>query len=559
MRHKALPSSFRGRFLLVVLFVAVMPLALIGLMLTRTVSRAGEDLLRSELDQSLDRLSAVIEQRWSYRRGELELLARNEPVTRLLAAGTSGGLQTPDSEYFAQLFGTLSRGIPAFEYHDAEGRVLWSSPAPPRDTMNSGDLRLPPSTPDPTITIHVPIVSNSGGVRIGEVVGHVSVASLLQIETTLPRPNGAELQIRERSDDRWLLPSLIPELSSGLDRFTIDDADWLAVQRPLDDPEITLILAAPLGAYVQPFEHAARTGAITLMVVALLALLLSAFLTARLTASLERLAVAAAAVAAGDLEHRVDDRGSAEIGRVARAFNTMTQSLRLTLGELSQRKALAAVGEYAASLSHEVRNGLTAIRIDLQRAEEKGPENPASSTLVARALENVQRLDAIIGRSLRGARGDRVPPRRVDLQRVLANATQAAESAFIERGVVFDAMSHPEASMWTLGDAVALEQLFLNLLLNAAQALPPGGRAAVAIGVEGLDARIVVSNMGTIPPEELAQVLDPFFSTKAKGTGFGLPIARQIARSHGGSLRIESTPESGTRVEVRLPLAAPPT
>jgi signal transduction histidine kinase len=110
-----------------------------------------------------------------------------------------------------------------------------------------------------------------------------------------------------------------------------------------------------------------------------------------------------------------------------------------------------------------------------------------------------------------------------------------------------------------MGDAIALEQLLLNLLLNSAQAMAPGGRASLILDVDGADVRIVVTDTGTgIAAEDLKQVLDPFFSTKADGTGLGLPIARQIAAAHGGSLTIESVAGNGTRVEVRLPLAAAP-
>lgn len=86
-----------------------------------------------------------------------------------------------------------------------------------------------------------------------------------------------------------------------------------------------------------------------------------------------------------------------------------------------------------------------------------------------------------------------------------------------------------------------------------------GGRASVAVDIDGSEVRVVVTDTGGgISPENLEHVLDPFFSTKADGTGLGLPIARQIAAAHGGSLKILSAPGSGTRVEVRLPLAAAP-
>ncbi|OFW29486.1 MAG: hypothetical protein A3H97_00985 [Acidobacteria bacterium RIFCSPLOWO2_02_FULL_65_29] len=317
-------------------------------------------------------------------------------------------------------------------------------------------------------------------------------------------------------------------------------------------------MAAPLGSYVEPFERAARTGAIALAVVAMLALVLSAWLTTRLTASLERLA-GADAVARGDLDPRVDGHGAGEVGRLAAAFNSMTESLRRTLTELTKRQALAAVGEYAASLAHEVRNGLTAVRVDLQHAQEKTAKGAPGGPLIARALENVKRLDGTVSSSLRAARSGRSPRRRLDLGPTVGAAAQSAESTFTEQGATLTPSTAPSTPAWVLGDAIGLQQLLLNLLLNSAQAVGPGGRATITVDVDASDVRVVVTDTGGgIAPEDLEHVLDPFFSTKVGGTGLGLPIARQIAAAHGGSLRIESVAGEGTRVEVRLPLAAAP-
>ena len=180
--------------------------------------------------------------------------------------------------------------------------------------------------------------------------------------------------------------------------------------------------------------------------------------------------------------------------------------------------------------------------------------------LIARALENVKRLDGTVSGSLRVARSGRSPRRRLDLGPVVAAAAQSAESTFNEHGATLTPLIRSSTTAWVLGDAIALEQLLLiNLLLNSAQAMGPGGRASVTTEIDGSDVRIVVIDSGGgISPEDLGHVLDPFFSTKAEGTGLGLPIARQIAAAHGGSLRIESAPGEGTRVEVRLPLAAAP-
>ncbi len=246
-------------------------------------------------------------------------------------------------------------------------------------------------------------------------------------------PNGARMQAVERATGQSLLPVFAPDSVIGQDRFTTTNGDWLAVHRTLADPEVDLTLAAPLDAYVQPFERVARAGAITIALVSLMALALSAFLTKRLTSTLERLAVAADAVAGGDLDHRVDGSGADEVGRVAAAFNSMTETLRRTLAELSKRQALAAVGQFAVTLSHEVRNGLTAVRVDLQRAEEKTAEDAPGRPLIVRALENVRRLDGTVSGSLRVARSGRTPRRRLDLGPVVAAAAQRAESTFTEQ------------------------------------------------------------------------------------------------------------------------------
>lgn len=551
-------SSIRTRFLLVVFFGAVVPLALIGVWLTRSVVRAGEELLHTELDHSLQKVADAISERWSYRSGDLALLAANDVAQRLLSSGVPS-INAADSAYLHQLFATLSQGIPSFEYRDPSGVLRWSTPVIPPDTTTTPGSRARPVAPGPTLTITLPVMTSPGSAALGTMIAHVSVASLMPADSALRLPNGAKLQIEQREPHADMLPAFAPDSLLALDRFTSDDQDWLGVHRALADPAVKLHLAAPLAAYVLPFERAAQTGLMTVAIVALLALLFTAFLITRLTRSLMQLAVAADAVAAGDLEHRVDAGGSDEVARVGAAFNSMIDNLRRILGELSKRQALAAVGEYAASLSHQVRNGLTAVRIDLQRAEEKTAPDAPERPLIARALENVKRLDDTVSTSLRAGRESRAPHRRIDIRPILRSVARSAEGAFAEHGATLGPAPELARAAWLLGDAVALEQLFLNLLLNAAQALDRGGRADLSATVVGAELLVVVTDTGRgISAEDLEHVLDPFFSTKSDGTGLGLSIARQVAMVHGGSLRIESEIGRGTTVEVRLPLAAAP-
>src|SRR5262245_19797198 len=139
----------------------------------------------------------------------------------------------------------------------------------------------------------------------------------------------------------------------------------------------------------------------------------------------------------------------------------MTEGLRRTIAELSQQRALAAVGEFAASLSHDVRNSLTAIRVDLQHALRHVPPDNPGAPLGARALDSVRRLDTSVTSALRVARSGHVAKSPIELGSVLRRAIASAEPTFLERGAVLEPLpSHPDVSV--SGDAAAIEQLFLN-------------------------------------------------------------------------------------------------
>jgi signal transduction histidine kinase len=307
----------------------------------------------------------------------------------------------------------------------------------------------------------------------------------------------------------------------------------------------------------EPFERAARRGLLALIAVALLAFVLTAILTGRVTRSLSNLTTAAEAVAKGDLARTVEDVGDDEIGRVGRAFNTMTESLRRTLRELADRKALAAVGEFAASLSHEIRNALTSIRVDLQLLEEVGSEDPGAPEIQRRALEKVTLLNRTVDDALSLARSGRAGEGTVNLLAVLRSSAEAAAPEYEERRIKLLIPVHGLVLDEVSGDRGALEQLFLNLLLNAAQAQDAGGSVDVAVTIEGGFAVVSIRDQGRGIPKDLRdRVFEPFFSTRPDGTGLGLAIVRQITQAHGGRVSLHSPSSGGTTVEVRLPLAA---
>jgi signal transduction histidine kinase len=231
----------------------------------------------------------------------------------------------------------------------------------------------------------------------------------------------------------------------------------------------------------------------------------------------------------------------------------MTQSLTHTLGRLSQREALAAVGEFSAALAHEVRNPLTSVRLDLERARERIDDHGAND-LLGRALEQIDRLDATVGGSLRMARSGSLEFSSVDLRRVIEQAMRAARPAFEIRGAVLEDWMPPAETLTVRGNAAALEQLLLNLLLNSAEASEMATQTRIAVRSDGVSVQITVSDHGRgITRDRLERVFEPFFSTKENGTGLGLPVARRIARAHGGELSVDSAVGVGTSVVVTIP------
>jgi signal transduction histidine kinase len=239
----------------------------------------------------------------------------------------------------------------------------------------------------------------------------------------------------------------------------------------------------------------------------------------------------------------------------------MTESLQRTLREKASRESLAAMGEFAASLAHEVRNPLTAVKIDLQSLQEKVADDEALNVPLRRALEEIDRLDATVGDALAVVRrGD--SDQTLDVWQPIRAAAHSAGPAFSKAGARLEVIGEDD-ELTVRGDAAGLEQLFLNLVLNAAEALSPGGQAKIVARRERGSVLVRVEDDGPgIPEGARERIFEPLFSTKETGTGLGLTIARRIVEAHRGDLSVEDNEDGGTRVEIRLPIAdadAPPT
>ena len=435
---------------------------------------------------------------------------------------------------------TLPTAVRLAVVRDAAGAVRWTRAG---DTATSGGVFRPVLT----------LWSQHAERAIGSLEAAVSGSAIVRATGAT---GGTTLAAFDRRTGLPLLATPFdPDLASK-PTFNWNGERWLVARRTLDDPAIEIVAAAPVADYEAPFADAARRGLLALLVVAMLSTLAAILLTRRLTRALGDLALAADGVARGEMGRTVPVQGSEELGRLAEAFNTMSESLRRTLDSLARRESLAAVGEFAASLSHEVRNPLTAMRIDLQRVEEKlEVESPLHAPL-RRALRAVDRMQQTVSGALRVARSGRVARAPVDLLVPLDAALHASEPELQSAGARVE-VDTGDVPLVVLGDAAALEQLFLNLLLNAAQAFDaPGGVVRVCARADTNHARIEVRDTGRgMSPETLAAAFEPFVTTRPEGTGLGLAIARRIAAGHGGELSLESALGTGTTATITIPRA----
>ena len=208
----------------------------------------------------------------------------------------------------------------------------------------------------------------------------------------------------------------------------------------------------------------------------------------------------------------------------------------------------AAVGRLAAAMAHEIRNPLTSLSgaVQLMASED--------DRLVAIVRREAKRLEGLVEDFLESARPRPLRVREVDLGAVVDETVTAfrGDQRYAEL-VDVDVRLHelPEVHC----DPDKIRQLLWNLLLNAAQAMPEGGRVRVTCRATGGKARILVSDEGRgIEPSEVQKIFDPFYTTRSGGTGLGLAMVDRIAREHGGEVWVQSEPGSGTTFALWLPL-----
>jgi len=265
-------------------------------------------------------------------------------------------------------------------------------------------------------------------------------------------------------------------------------------------------------------------------------------------------------VAAGNLTHRIAIGSNDEFGELARSFNAMAGQLADTQQSLIQSERLISMGKLAAGVAHEINNPLTGIVSYAEAlAEDAAPSDPHRKDYEV-ILNEALRCRQIVRGLLDFARQDAPALAPSHPKELIEKTLDVVARQATFRNIAFEKHIEPDLPPVDV-DPLQIEQVLLNLLVNAQQAMPAGGR--IVLGARQLAGagrvELSVQDEGTgIPPEIRPRIFEPFFSTKrGKTDGLGLAVCLGIVQRHGGAIEVESQPGKGTIFRVTLPVTHP--
>jgi len=251
-----------------------------------------------------------------------------------------------------------------------------------------------------------------------------------------------------------------------------------------------------------------------------------------------------------------------EIGTVVKQFNRMRERLAQSRAELlsAEREIfhaerLASIGRLASGVAHEVNNPLNGIRSCLYAIRQDPDDRAQTVEYLGLIEEGIGKIESIVQKLLgfaRKSRGNAPVDLNAEIEAVLALLSYRLDEKSVNLRLDLASDLPP-----VRGEATLVQEVLMNLVLNAFDAIGAGGRVAIRTAVEGDFVGVYVKDDGPgIPAEDLPRIFEPFFTTKepGKGTGLGLPVAQRIAESQGGSITVSSTPGSGACFTVRLPV-----
>jgi two-component system, NtrC family, sensor kinase len=351
--------------------------------------------------------------------------------------------------------------------------------------------------------------------------------------------------------------------ATGWDLYSFDGEQKIAAFTPISPMGWSIAVTIPT-AELKKEAHAIQKRAFQVVALTLgFAILGLSVLSYFILRPVRDLVTATQQIAAGDLNQEIPIHSGDELGDLTRSFNRMVKNLIRTQNELVRSEKLISVGRLSAGMAHEIRNPLNAMKGAVVHIQRRRPDDPLVQEYTQLVSEEIDRLNAFVTDFLYFARQAKPKPVPTDLNQLILSVQQLFTEQAQKGNIRFS--NRLEADLPpVLLDAHQIEQVMVNLMINAMDSLPDGGEMAFSTfplkSGNGTAHRVRVElrdNGIGIPESHLQSIFDPFFSTKESGTGIGLPLSLGIIENHGGTLTVRPGEQRGTLVTLELPVQGP--
>lgn len=390
----------------------------------------------------------------------------------------------------------------------------------------------------------------------GQLVGHEDFSQVL-----------AQRDVRPSRAVKEFLTGETPPAGSRVRRYLgYDGREVLGVWAPVPSLGWAVVQEVEVAQALQPVHRLVGRLAVGGLALVAAVTSLSIFFGVRFSRSLEKLEKGVEEIGQGRLHHPVPVEGKDELSRLAETINRMREELLLRRQQeeaLWQAEKLSSLGLLASGVAHEVNNPLGIMLAHAQDLQERLPEEGQALVESGELQEyldiivrQTKRCKEITGNLLNFAGYRQGNGARVELGEALAGTLKLLEFRLRKQGIRLE-LSLPEDMPRLAVPKGETQQVFLNILTNAMDAMPHGGKLSIAGAVAGRELVLALADEGVgMKPEELRRMFDPFYTTKApgQGTGLGLPISYSIMQRLGGKIRVESTFGQGTTVYLHFPL-----
>jgi two-component system sensor histidine kinase AtoS len=573
--------SLRSRILLLYLALAFIPMLVVAIGNYLQSMNALRNLVHAKLDAASEQGVREIGAHEQALRSSLVTFSRSILTEPWYAAGTAE--RTREGEIpWRDALRVLGPSFESVELRDDRGELLARAVSP---ATGAGEVAAAcGSGSGRPVAIGVDVINAGDAVPRGKVVGWVRADALIPEEVLRGwfGRNGQRLVV-ERETGGILFDARCASGMSVAARAVAADWTWSLTEPGRGRVRLAEDGIAKVGSFIEaaaapwivvsvadmeeftgPYGEEQLVYLLFVMFVVVAAGGAFVILAQEVMGSLDELTVAAGRIGEGELTPWLPPPGPDEVGRLSHAFSIMLTRIKGMMRQNEVARRLAVAGEVASQLSHEIRNPLSSIRLNLQSLERETRTGNVPSDLpqvLRLCLREIGRLDEAVGSVLELGR-PRAPEFRPCRLSEVANDSLAVVRGRLAARRVEVRLEDPGECDQVLGDEGQLRGVFLNLFLNAIDAMPSGGtlevRTVVAGAADTPEVRVHVKDSGEgVRPELRHLVFEPFFTTRPNGSGIGLPVARQTVEAHGGRLYLAHSPGQGPGAEfvVALPAA----